>query len=167
LEYWQKSLGIRIRVSDQDSLLVAQTQEGMANMYADQGKHDQALDIYKSVLETRILLCGQDFPGVAMSKVTSVIGLVFKDMGKKSEAKQMFIEAAGIRRKVLGADHPLTKESAIGCRVTVECKYKQVVLLNTEIKFQHHDRTLDTYHIHGQSQEHPNVAATYQNLAVP
>jgi hypothetical protein len=54
----------------QDSLLVAKIQEGMANMYADQGKYDQALDIYKSVLETRILVCGQDFPGVAMSKVT-------------------------------------------------------------------------------------------------
>jgi hypothetical protein len=36
-------------------------------------------------------------------------------MGEKSEAKQMFIEAAGIRRKVFGADHPLTKKSAIGC----------------------------------------------------
>ena len=43
------------------------------------------------------------------------IDLLFKDMGEKSEAKQMFIEAAGIRRKVFGADHPLTKKSAIGC----------------------------------------------------
>jgi hypothetical protein len=31
-------------------------------------------------------------------------------MRKKSEAKQMFTEAAGIHRKVLGADHPLTKK---------------------------------------------------------
>ena len=36
---------------------------------------------------------------------------VFEAMGKKSEAKQMFTEAAGIRRQVLGADHPLTKKS--------------------------------------------------------
>ena len=39
------------------------------------------------------------------------IGLFFKAMGKKSEARQMFTEAARIRRKVLGADHLLTKKS--------------------------------------------------------
>jgi hypothetical protein len=32
-------------------------------------------------------------------------------MVKKSEAKQMFAEAAGVGRKVLGADHPLTEKS--------------------------------------------------------
>ena len=52
---------------------------------------------------------GQDSPDVADSKEN--IGLVFKKMTKKSEARQMFTEAAGIRRKVLGADHPLTKKS--------------------------------------------------------
>ncbi len=39
------------------------------------------------------------------------IGLSFKAMGKKSEARQMFTEAARIRRTVLGADHLLTKKS--------------------------------------------------------
>ena len=56
-------------------------------------------------------MVGSDHPDVAVSKVN--IGLVFKDMGKKSEAKQMFTEAAGIRRKVFGADHPLTKQSEL------------------------------------------------------
>ena len=46
-----------------------------------------------------------------MAASTESIGLVFEAMGKKSEAKQMFTEAAGIRRKVFGADHPLTKKS--------------------------------------------------------
>ncbi len=52
---------------------------------------------------------GDNHPDVAASKGN--IGLVFKAMGKKSEAKQMFTEAAGIHRKGLGADHPLTKKS--------------------------------------------------------
>ena len=54
-------------------------------------------------------MCGHEHPDVADSKEN--IGLVFKKMTKKSEARQMFTEAAGIRRKVLGADHPLTKKS--------------------------------------------------------
>ena len=52
---------------------------------------------------------GSDHPDVANSKEN--IGLVFQKMTKKSEARQMFTEAAGIRRKVFGADHPLTKKS--------------------------------------------------------
>ena len=62
----------------------------------------------------------------------------------------MFTEAAGIRRQVLGADHPITDEKvrAVGCTVTVESKYKQVVLLNEEVKFEHANRTLDTYLSH-------------------
>ena len=63
------------------------------------------------------------------------IGLVFKAVGKKREAKQMFTEAAGIRRQVLGADRPLTEQSAIGC--TVESKFNQVVLRNKDMKFDH------------------------------
>ena len=55
-----------------------------------------------------VAIRGHEHPEVA-AKVN--LGLVFKAMGKKSEAKQMFTEAAGIRRKVLGADHPLTKKS--------------------------------------------------------
>jgi hypothetical protein len=82
---------------------------------------------------------------VAASKVN--IGSVLKGIGKKNETKQMFTEAAGIHRKVLGAYHPLTKQSLsdrlIGC--TVESKYQQVVLLNKEMIFEHDDRNLDTY----------------------
>jgi hypothetical protein len=54
--------------------LVAETRENMAN-------------IYSSVLEIKILVCGQDSPLVADSKEN--VGLVFKP----------------------GADHPLTKKS--------------------------------------------------------
>jgi hypothetical protein len=60
-------------------------------------------------IELIMPLCGQEHPDVAASKVN--ISLVFKAMGKKSSAKQMFTEAAGIHRKVLGADHLLTKTS--------------------------------------------------------
>jgi len=54
-------------------------------------------------------LLATSIPDVANSKEN--IGLVFQQMTKKSEARQMFTEAAGIRRKVFGADHPLTKKS--------------------------------------------------------
>ena len=39
----------------------------MANIYQNQGHYDQALEIYKSVLETKIRVCGHDHPDVADS----------------------------------------------------------------------------------------------------
>ena len=67
------------------------------------------MEYYQKALEIDIKVSDQEHPDVAASKES--IGLVFKAMGKKSEAKKMFTEAARIRRKVLGADHPLTKKS--------------------------------------------------------
>ncbi len=70
------------------------------------------MEYYQKALEIDIKVSDQEHPDVAASKKN--IGLVFEAMGKKSEAKQMFTEAARIRRirrKVLGADHPLTKKS--------------------------------------------------------
>ena len=49
-------------------LLVAKTRENMANIYARTGKFNQALEFYKSVLETKICVCGQDSPLVVTSK---------------------------------------------------------------------------------------------------
>ncbi len=60
----------------------------------------------------------------------------------------MFIEAAGIRRTVLGADHPLTKKSE---RFAAESK-QTIVLLIKVMRFEDDDRTdvprTHTYHTH-------------------
>jgi hypothetical protein len=73
------------------------------------GKHEEALFEYQQALKVFLAIHGQEQPDVAASKGN--ICLVFKAMRKKREAKQMFTEAAGIRRQVLGADRPLTKQS--------------------------------------------------------
>ena len=67
------------------------------------------MEYYQKALGIDIKVSDQEHPDVAASKES--IGLVLEAMGKKSEAKKMFTEAAGIRSKVLGADHPLTKKS--------------------------------------------------------
>ena len=108
MEYYQKALEIDIKVSGQDHLDVAASYNNIGNVYDRQGKYEEALEYYQKDLDITARLVG-DHPSVADSKEN--IGLVFKKMTKKSEARQMFTEAAGIRRKVFGADHPLTKKS--------------------------------------------------------
>ena len=64
---------------------------------------------YQKCLDIETRVVGHEHPDVASSKHN--LGLVHKEMGKLSEAKQLFTEAAEIRRKVLSADHHLTKKS--------------------------------------------------------
>ena len=90
-----------------DHLDVAKTQENMAVVYDSQGQYQKALEIYESVLATKIRVCGQDHPDVAISKFN--IALLLRNMDKAAESKHMFTEAAGIFRAALGADHPHTK----------------------------------------------------------
>ena len=54
---------------------------------------------------------------VASSKEN--IGLLFKATNKKEEAKNLFLEAAAIRRKMLGPAHHLTQKSE---RLAAECE---------------------------------------------
>ena len=133
-----KSLELRTRICGGDShLSVARSCNNIGVVYDEKGDFKKALVHYQKGLEIMLKLLGSEHPSVANSKEN--IGLVFKKMTKKSEESQMFTEAAHIRRKVLGAD----KVRAIDC--TVENKFKQVVLLNKEMIFEHDDGTLDTY----------------------
>ena len=65
-------------------------------VYAGKGDLENALVQHQKALEIRTRVFGSDHPEVANSKEN--IGLVFKKMTKKSEARQMFTEAAGIRQ---------------------------------------------------------------------
>jgi hypothetical protein len=67
-------------------------------VYRRMGDPENALFLLQKALEIRTRVVGSEHTRVAASKLN--IGLVFKAMGKMSEAKQMFTGAAGIDRKV-------------------------------------------------------------------
>ncbi len=81
-EYYQKDLDITVRLVVDLDITVRLVVE--------------AKEYYQKDLDITVRLVG-DHPDVAVSKVN--IGLVFEAMGKKSEAKRMFSEAASIRRR--------------------------------------------------------------------
>ncbi len=70
------------------------------------GKYGELLEMHTKSLEINFRVHGDNHSDVAASKENT--GLVLKAMGKKSEAKQMFTEAA-LGHTVLVVDHPLTK----------------------------------------------------------
>ena len=75
---------------------MAASYNNIGNVYHSPGEYEEAKEYYQKDLDITVRLVG-DHPDVAVSKVN--IGLVFEAMGKKSEAKRMFSEAASIRRR--------------------------------------------------------------------
>ena len=86
------------------TLDVAKTREKMAIIYQYQGHYDQALEIYKSVLETKIRVCGHEHPDVAKSYLG--LGSVYYRQGQYERALKYYQKALEINIKVSGQDHP-------------------------------------------------------------
>jgi hypothetical protein len=55
---YEFTLVCTVNLQGHDFLNVAKTRENMANIYLLQGKHNQVLEVYKSVLETKTRVCG-------------------------------------------------------------------------------------------------------------
>ena len=109
LESHTRSLDIKLKLLGSDDTDVAKSYFNIGLAYQKKSDLENALLQYKKAQGVFVSVHGNEHPGVAASK--EKIGLVFKEMGKKSEAKQLLTEAAAIHRKVLGADHHLTKKS--------------------------------------------------------
>ena len=86
-----------------DHLDVAMTRENMATIYWKQGHYDQALEIYKSVLETKIRVCGHEHPDVATS--FNNIGSVYNSQGKYEEALEVYTKSLDIKTRIYGGDN--------------------------------------------------------------
>jgi len=81
----------------------------IGQVYREQVKYEEALLHHHNSLQINILVHGHIHLHGAMSK--HKIGLPLKDMGKKGDAKDVFTQAAAIRRSIFGAHHLLTIES--------------------------------------------------------
>jgi hypothetical protein len=90
----------------------------MAIMYQNQGHCDKALDIYRSVLETKIRVCGHNSQNVAASKY-NIAGLK-ETQGDLEGARRVFLGCEQIYAKVLGAGHEEILDAAMRAQTVGE-----------------------------------------------
>ncbi len=109
LEYYEKSLEIKIECLGGAHVKVAETKENMAIVYEQMGELKKALEMYESVLETKCRTYGQFHEAVADTK--NNIAIVYGNLGNQTRRLQLVREthSESIYLKALGPEHPKTK----------------------------------------------------------
>jgi tetratricopeptide (TPR) repeat protein len=78
----------------------------LANLYAEQGKFEQAEPLYQRALAIDEKVYGQDHPEVATDLRS--LAILYEDQGKFEQAEPLYQRALAIREQVFGSDHPAT-----------------------------------------------------------
>jgi len=95
-------------VLDGDHPSLATGLNSLAGLYWAQLKYDEALPLFNEVLQIRRRAAkGADHPEVATA--LNNLAIVYQAQGKMDQAKRAGAEALQIAERVLGPDHPDTK----------------------------------------------------------
>jgi tetratricopeptide (TPR) repeat protein len=77
---------------------------GLAKLYRDEGRYDEAEKLYKRALEIRLAALGKDHQDTA--EIIGNLGGLHRDTHNYSESEKCYNEALKIDRKLLGETHP-------------------------------------------------------------
>ncbi|MCK4827623.1 tetratricopeptide repeat protein [bacterium] len=109
LEYYKKSLAIRLRVFGEQHPDVAESYTGVGEVYSIKGEYEKALEYYKKGLAITLKLYGEEHPDVAASY--NNIGNVYSNKGEYEKALEYLEKSLAIGLKVYGEEHPRTARS--------------------------------------------------------
>jgi tetratricopeptide (TPR) repeat protein len=85
------------------------TMGGLAVLYRNQSRYDEAEPLFLETLETRKRVLGDDHPDTLWSM--NNLGILYQNQGRYDEAEPLFLETLETRKRVLGDGHPDTLDS--------------------------------------------------------
>jgi serine/threonine protein kinase len=99
-----ESLELRERNLPENHSDIAASYHDLGAWYHENGDYDQGFKHYEKALSMRRLIPGDEGQRLVANTLTNLAWLKGYD-GESEQAKKLFLEAAGIRERVLGPDH--------------------------------------------------------------
>jgi tetratricopeptide (TPR) repeat protein len=103
-------LAVRRKAQGEEHPSFATTLNNMAGVYDDQGRHEEALEMYRRVLEVRRKALGEEHPSFATTLHN--MAMVYRGQGRYDEALEMYrmVRAGGATQgdALLAAHRTLT-----------------------------------------------------------
>ena len=155
--FLRKALSLSKRIWGLDHQHVADSLNGLAELYYVRGDYRKAESFYLQALEIRKRGLGVAHPDVAST--LNNLGLLYKTQGKYKEAEPLYKRALRIRKRALGIDHPDVGQSMnnVGMLYSEQSKFG-----SAKRRFQRALEILESKHGMG----HPDVAIIVNNLAL-
>ncbi len=152
---YRQALAIREQVLGQEHPDVAESLNGLGELYDHQGKYAQAESVYQQALALRERALGSQHPYVAES--LNNLGELYYHQGKYAQAESVYQQALAIREQVLGPQHLDVAESLndLGVLYFYQSKYTQAEPL--------YQRALAIREQELEPQ-HPDIATSLNNL---
>ncbi len=131
-------------------------QNNLAGIYSFLGKYDEAVKLYKTVLNTYFLHLGKNSKEVAIT--LNNLADTYHLQGKHEEAVKLFLEAIEIDKKTIGIEHPVyaTHLHNLANAYRFQNKYDEAIKLSKEA-LKIGEKTIGT--------KNPTYASYLSNLA--
>lgn len=155
LEFYQKSLIIKIKTLGAEHLNVANIYNKIGLAWADKGEYNKSLEFYKKSLDIRLKTLGIVHPYVALSY--NNIGIAWDDKGEYNKSLEFYQKSLDILLKTMGAEHPLVASSYNN--IGIVWKHKGEYDKALEFYQKSFDIKLKTL-----GDDHPSVATSYANI---
>ena len=157
LDYFNKSLSIRLEVFGGHHPNVAQSYNNIGLVYANLGDYEKALDYFNKSLSIRLEVFGDSHPDVAQSY--NNIGVVYANLGDYEKALDYYNKSLSIQLEVFGGHNP-----------DIASSYNNIG--GVYYNLGDYDNALDYYNkslaicLEVFGDNHPDVATSYNNIGL-
>ena len=155
LEYYERSLEIRLELYGEKHRDVAKCYNNIGTIYYNQGNHKKALEYYEKSLEIRLELYGEKHGDVATSY--NNIGTICYNQGNHKKALEHYEKSLEIRLELYGEKHGdvATSYNNIGSIYDDQGNHKKAL--------EYYEKALEIWlELYGE--KHGDVATSYNNI---
>ncbi|CAM4818875.1 unnamed protein product [Rotaria magnacalcarata] len=157
LEWYQKSLEMKMRTRPSDHVNIGITHNTIGNVHRNKGDRGRALESYNRAVSLFKQAHDENHPHLA--SFYNNIGIIYREEKKYFEALDFYEKSLSLRRKHLPSDHPDLGSSYNNVGIVHYC------LDHYDLALDHYNRSLKIK-LKSLPAQHPDIAMTYENMGI-